>query len=156
MPSTRHICAIGALLTALTACGSATADPSTPFTPRPNADDLFMMALTHFGIRVTADNIPKTIAVGHQVCTYIGQGHTPMEAVHEVASNNADYTHDNAGEFVGRPSKPIARKSPSSNGQRPSMDGRPWTPPVIRHRTHTLGGPCRSRPTQLITAYVLP
>jgi Protein of unknown function (DUF732) len=101
MPSTRHICAIGALLTALTACGSATADPSTPFTPRPNADDLFMMALTHFGIRVTADNIPKTIAVGHQVCTYIGQGHTPMEAVHEVASNNADYTHDNAGEFVG-------------------------------------------------------
>lgn len=60
-----------------------------------------MMAHTHFGIRVTADNIPKTIAVGHQVCTYIGQGHTPMEAVHEVASNNADYTHDNAGEFVG-------------------------------------------------------
>jgi hypothetical protein len=88
MPSTRHICAIGALLTALTACGSATADPSTPFTPRPNADDLFMMALTHFGIRVTADNIAKTIAVGHQVCTYVGQGHTPMEAVHEVASNN--------------------------------------------------------------------
>jgi Protein of unknown function (DUF732) len=97
---------------------SSSGHPSTPFTPRPNADDLFMMALTHFGMRVTADNIPKTIAVGHQVCTYIGQGR--------------------------------------SNGQRPSMDGRPWTPPVIRHRTHTLGGPCRSRPTQLITAYVLP
>ena len=48
---------------------SSSGHPSIPFTPRPNADDLFMMALTHFGIRVTADNIPKTIAVVHQVCT---------------------------------------------------------------------------------------
>jgi hypothetical protein len=91
---------MGALLTALTACGSSTADPSTPFTPRPNGDNIFLMALTHFGIRVTADDIPKTIEVGHQVCTYIGQGHTPMEAIHEVASNNTDYTQDNADHFV--------------------------------------------------------
>jgi hypothetical protein len=77
------------------------ADPSTPYTPRPNADNLFLMALTHFNVRVTADRIPKFIAVGKQVCTYIGQGHTPTEAIQEVYTHNEDMNEDAAGALVG-------------------------------------------------------
>jgi hypothetical protein len=99
----RALFVVSALLAliAITVAPAAHADPSTPFTPRPNADNIFLMALTHFNIRVTADNIPKTIAVGHQVCTYIGQGHTPMDAVANVASANPNYTFNDAGAIVG-------------------------------------------------------
>jgi hypothetical protein len=87
-------------LIAITVTPAAHADPSTPFTPRPNADNIFLMALTHFGITVRADDIPKTIAVGQQVCTYIGEGHTPNDAIQQVASHNSNLTGTNADLFV--------------------------------------------------------